>query len=42
VLRFLNRVGKAIADPTLLQGDAAPQTEGTLKRMYPSMFDKSA
>ncbi len=42
VLRFLNRVGKAIADPNLLQGDAAPQTEGTLKRMYPSMFDKSA
>jgi hypothetical protein len=42
VLRFLNRVGKAIADPILLQGDAAPQTEGTLKRMYPSMFDKSA
>lgn len=42
VLRFLNRVGKAIAEPTLLQGDAAPQTEGTLKRMYPSMFDKSA
>jgi hypothetical protein len=42
VLRFLNRVGRAIADPTLLQGDAAPQTEGTLKRMYPSMFDKSA
>jgi hypothetical protein len=42
VLRFLNRVGKAIADPTLLQGDAAPQTEGTLRRMYPSMFDKSA
>lgn len=42
VVRFLNRVGKAIADPNLLQGDAAPQTEGTLKRMYPSMFDKSA
>lgn len=42
VLRFLNRVGKAIADPQLLQGDAAPQTEGTLQRMYPSMFDKSA
>jgi hypothetical protein len=42
VLRFLNRVGKAIADPSLLQGDAAPQTEGTLRRMYPSMFDKSA
>lgn len=42
VLRFLNRVGKAIADPKLLQGDAAPQTEGTLKRMYPSMFDKTA
>ena len=42
VLRFLNRVGKAIADPKLLQGDAAPQTEGTLRRMYPSMFDKSA
>jgi hypothetical protein len=42
VLRFLNRVGKAISDPTLLQGDAAPQTEGTLRRMYPSMFDKSA
>lgn len=42
VLRFLNRVGKAIADPKLLQGDAVPQTEGTLKRMYPSMFDKSA
>jgi hypothetical protein len=42
VLRFLNRVGRAIADPKLLQGDAAPQTEGTLQRMYPSMFDKSA
>lgn len=42
VLRFLNRVGKAIADPSLLQGDAPPQTEGTLRRMYPSMFDKSA
>ena len=42
VLRFLNRVGKAIADPTLLQGDAAPEDEGSLRRMYPSMFDKSA
>ena len=42
VLRFLNRVGKAIADPTLLQGDAPPETEGTLQRMYPSMFNKSA
>lgn len=42
MLRFLNRVGKAIADPNLLQGDAAPETEGTLQRMYPSMFDKSA
>lgn len=42
ILRLLNRVGKAIADPSLLQGDAAPETEGTLKRMYPSMFDKSA
>lgn len=42
VLRFLNRVGRAISDPKLLQGDAAPQTEGTLQRMYPSMFDKSA
>lgn len=42
MLRFLNRVGKALGEPSLLQGDAAPETEGTLKRLYPSMFDKSA
>lgn len=41
VVRFLNRVGKAIADPTLLEGGAAPQTDGQLKRLYPSMFDQS-
>jgi hypothetical protein len=45
VLRFLNRIGKVLGDPTLVQGDATQQDrtdEARLKRMYPSMFKDSA
>ena len=42
MLRLLNRVAGALAEPELIQGEAAPETEGTLRRLYPSMFDKTA
>jgi hypothetical protein len=42
VLRFLNRVGKAIADPSLITGEKQPPIKRPEERMYPSMFDKSA
>jgi len=38
VVRFLNRVGKAIADPSLITGDAQPPMRRPEERMYPSMF----
>jgi len=38
VVRFLNRVGKAIADPSLITGDAQPPIRRPEERMYPSMF----
>lgn len=40
VLRFLNRVGKAIADPSLITGERQPPVTRPEERMYPSMFDK--
>lgn len=46
VLRFLNRIGKMLGDPSLVQGDdaasAADANEVRLKRLYPSMFKESA
>lgn len=45
VLRFLNRIGKALGDPSLVQGDAQKKDstdEARLKRLYPSMFKESA
>tara|TARA_R110000851_G_scaffold174949_2_gene321163 strand:+ start:2573 stop:3118 length:546 start_codon:yes stop_codon:yes gene_type:complete len=41
VLRFLNRIGKAIGDPSLIIGDGAMKDSSDaakLKRMYPTMF----
>ena len=40
VLRLLNRVGKAIADPSLITGERQPPVTRAEERMYPSMFDK--
>lgn len=43
VLRALVRIGKALADPVPVEGDeAAVETESSLQRFYPTMFDKSA
>lgn len=45
VLRFLNRIGKALSDPSLIMGDDVTQSsdvETRLKRMYPSMYKDSA
>jgi len=38
VLRAFTRIGKALGDPSLLEGNEKTETEGTLQRMYPSMF----
>lgn len=38
IIRTLSRIGKALSDPTLVEGDAKPENEGALKRLYPSMF----
>lgn len=42
VLRFLNRIGKVLGDPTLILGDETNTNVATdadrLKKMYPSMF----
>jgi gas vesicle protein len=40
VVRFLNRVGRAIADPSLITGDAQAPMTPPEQRMYPSMFQK--
>ena len=38
MLRFMYRVGKALGDSKLIEGDAsAVEDENSLKRMYPSM-----
>lgn len=45
LLRFLNRIGKKLGDPSLVQGDATAQDatdEARLRRLYPSMFKESA
>ena len=43
MLRFLSRVGKAIADPSLLTGDVTDTADDAgLRRMYPSMYKKDA
>lgn len=45
LLRFLNRIGKKLGDPSFVQGDATTQDttdEVRLRRMYPSMFKESA
>jgi len=41
LLRTFNRIGKALGDPSLLQGDSVTQSatdEARMKRLYPSMF----
>lgn len=40
VVRFLNRVGRAIADPSLITGGAQAPMTPPEQRMYPSMFQK--
>lgn len=40
VVRFLNRVGRAIADPSLITGEAQAPMTPPEARMYPSMFQK--
>jgi len=42
VMKFLNRIGKALADPEFHGGDEPPQDADTLKRMYPSMYNDKA
>lgn len=46
VLRFLNRIGKAMGDPSFVQGSeaaaAADGNEARLRRLYPSMFKEGA
>jgi len=46
MLRFLNRIGKAMGDPSFVAGDDGPPAgndeEARLKRLYPSMYQKSA
>lgn len=42
ILRALSRIGKSLSDPSLIEGDAAPQDAGALKRLYPSMFKETA
>lgn len=45
VLRTLNRIGKALSDPDLVLGDDVEKSDDTdarLRRLYPSMYDKSA
>ncbi len=45
MLRFLHRVGKALGDPDLVLGEDAQRTDDTearLRRLYPSMYNKSA
>jgi hypothetical protein len=38
VVRFLNRVGKAVSDPSLITGEAEPPMRRPEERLYPSMF----
>lgn len=42
MLRLLNRIGRALEDPPVLEGDSKVDDEGTLRKLYPTMFDKSA
>lgn len=45
MLRFLNRIGKALSDPDFVpSGDAVKddQNDARLRRLYPSMFKESA
>lgn len=42
ILRTLSRIGKAMSDPSLIEGNAKPEDEGALKRLYPSMFKETA
>lgn len=42
ILRAFTRIGAALGDPTLLEGDTKVETEGSLQRMYPSMFKETA
>lgn len=45
VLRFLNRIGKMLGEPNLVQGDASQRAttdEAKLRRMYPTMFKEGA
>lgn len=40
VMRFLARVGKVIADPSIITGDAATPSEEAHDRLYPTMRSK--
>lgn len=40
VMRFLTRVGKVIADPTIITGDAPTPSEEAHDRLYPTMRQK--
>lgn len=40
VMRFLTRVGKVIADPSIITGDAATPSEEAHDRLYPTMRSK--
>ena len=42
VMKFLNRIGKALADPDFQTGEEPPSDTDTLKRMYPSMYKDEA
>lgn len=42
LLRLLNRIGRALDEPPILEGDTKVDDEGTLRKLYPTMFDKSA
>jgi len=42
MLRLLNRIGRALDEPPVIEGDSKVDDEGTLKKLYPTMFDKSA
>jgi len=42
VMKFLNRIGKALADPDFHDGEEPPKSRDTLRNMYPSMYKEEA
>lgn len=42
VMKFLNRIGKALADPDFVGGEEPPKDKDTLRKMYPSMYQDEA